>query len=55
MDSGDDYIFNKFICDSDDSSSNDEDIVVTTFVVHEHISRQRAMFRGSIPGHMLRC
>ena len=51
MDSDAAYFFHNFICNSDDSSSDDEEIVVAALVVHDHISRQQPMFRGSIPGH----
>ena len=51
MDSGDEYFFHNFICSSDDSSLDDEDLVVAALVVHDHISRKRPRFRGSIPGH----
>ena len=54
MDSSDKYFFHNFICDSDDSSSDDEEIVAVALVVHDHISRQQPMFRGSILGHIPR-
>ena len=51
MDSIDEFFFHNFICNSDDSSSGDEELVVVVLVINDHISRQRQMFRGSIPGH----
>jgi hypothetical protein len=46
MNSGDEFFFNNIMC-----SSDDEDFVVATMVVSEHIARQRLRFRGSILGH----
>lgn len=50
MDSGDEFVFHNFICSSDDSSSDDEELAAA-LVVHEHISRKRPRFMGSILGH----
>lgn len=51
MDSEDKFFYNNGICSLDDSSSDDEDFMVATMVVNEHISRTRPMFMGSIPSH----
>lgn len=45
MDSEDKFFYNNGICSLDDSSSDDEDFMVATMVVNEHISMQRPMFR----------
>ena len=50
MDSGDEFFFHNFICSSDDSSSDDEE-PASVLVVHEHITRKRPRYRGSIPDH----
>ena len=39
MDSGDEYFFNNFICLSDDSSLDDEELVVAASVINGHIAR----------------
>ncbi|KAI4994548.1 hypothetical protein ZWY2020_034189 [Hordeum vulgare] len=49
MDSGDEFFLNHFICSSDDSSSDGEELVVAALVVHDHIQRQRPRYRGSVP------
>nr|XP_040246049.1 uncharacterized protein LOC120965001 [Aegilops tauschii subsp. strangulata] len=51
MDSGDEYFFHNFICSLDDSSLDDEELVVAALVIHDHIARQRPRFRGSISRH----
>ncbi|XP_020170422.1 uncharacterized protein [Aegilops tauschii subsp. strangulata] len=50
MDSADELFFHNFLCDSDDSSSDDEEMVADV-LVHDHLNRQRPLFRGSILGH----
>ena len=44
MDSADEFFFHNFLCDSED-----EEMVVAV-LVHDHVSRQWSLFRGSIPG-----
>ncbi|KAE8791519.1 Nuclear pore complex protein [Hordeum vulgare] len=51
MDPDNELFFDNFICDFDDSLSDDEDIVGVAFV-YDHLSKDRRQFRGSIPRHM---
>nr|XP_045090155.1 uncharacterized protein LOC123497597 [Aegilops tauschii subsp. strangulata] len=52
MDSADEFFFHNFMCDSGDSSSDDDEEMLVAVLVHDHLNRQRPLFRGSIPGHI---
>ncbi|KAI4997046.1 hypothetical protein ZWY2020_052388 [Hordeum vulgare] len=51
MDCADEFFFHNVLCDSDDSSSDNEEMLLA-MLVHDHINRQQPLFRGSIPGHV---
>lgn len=51
IDSEDEFFLINFMCSSDDSSSYDDDFVVETIVVSDHIARHQLRFRQSFTGH----
>ena len=51
MNCADEFFFHNVLCDSDDSSSGDEEILLAV-LVHDNLNGQRPMFRGSIRGHV---
>ncbi|KAI4995268.1 hypothetical protein ZWY2020_035171 [Hordeum vulgare] len=52
MDSADEFFFHNFLCDSDDSLSNDEEEILAVVLVHHYLNSQRTLFRGFILGHL---